>query len=94
MAFSSGTVILTEILGTGNKRDRLDKLSSSLSANAALNGLGGADALAAGALDFLLAYRNMNPQALSVLSANALVSVNASATTSLLTVQFQLKPAA
>lgn len=93
MAFSAVTISLQEALA-GNQEALVSAVAAGLSANAPMADLGGALALARGVVGFLHGYRNGHPQALSVLSASQVVSVAASATSSLLTMTIQLKPAA
>jgi hypothetical protein len=71
------------------------QLVSSLATNtASLSAIGGTSAVAFGVIGFLKGYRNaQDAQARDALSADRLVSIAASSTSSLLTLQFQIKAA-
>lgn len=90
MAFSTATVNMVK-LGPGlDKSPLYDDLASALAANtSSLTSLGGKEVLARAVASLCDIYR-----AAQSLSANAVLSVGASSTTSLLTLQIQIIPAA
>lgn len=95
MAFSSLAVHMGEVNFPGANPQTISALAAAIATNvASLSAIGGASAVAAGCVGFLKAYRASEKQGLGALSADRLVSVAASSTTSLLTVQFQIKAAA
>lgn len=95
MAFSSLNVHLGEVTFPPARTNTISALAAAIATNtASLSAIGGASAVAAGVIGFLNAYRNCgDPQAHEALSADRAVSVAASATSSLLTIQVQLKAA-
>lgn len=95
MAFSSLNVHMGEVILPPVRANTISALAAAIATNAAsLSAIGGASAVAAGCIGFLNAYRNCgDPQAQGALSADRAVSVACSATSSLVTVQFQIKAA-
>ena len=92
MAFSSLAVHMGEVIFPGANPQTVSALAAAINTNvASLSAIGGSSAVAAGCLGFLKAYRNAEPQAGAALSADRIVSIAASATSSLLTLQFQIK---
>ena len=92
MAFSTTTVGLIKFTG-GNVSGLYDDLTSALAANtSSVSSLGGGDCLSRGVVALLDQYRK-DPVAGKLLSAGAVVSVHASSTSSLLTIQVQIVPA-
>lgn len=94
MAFSTATINLVDLSRGTDPSALYDRLGTALSANAAaaLAGLGGVHALARGVMALVDVYRK-DPNTGPLLSAQAVLSVHASATSSLLTVQVQIIPA-
>lgn len=93
MAFSTTTIRLLKMAGNIDKSPLYDDLTSALAAQtSSISSFGGAPMLARGVVALLDAYRK-DPQNQGVLSAGAVVSVHASSTSSLLTIQVQIIPA-
>ena len=84
-----------EVIFPGANPQTVSALAAAIATNtASLSAIGGASAVAAGCIGFLKAYRNVqDPQSREALSADRLVSIAASSTSSLLAVQFQIKAA-
>ena len=94
MAFSSTTVRLLKAAPGIDRSPLYDDLASALAANvSSLTALGGTQAVARAAAALIDIYRG-DPTTAGALSAGAGVSVAASSTTSLLTLQIQIIPAA
>ena len=93
MAFSSLAVHMGEVIFPPANPQTVSALAAAITTNtASLSAIGGASAVAAGVLGFLKAYRNCgDPQAQGALSADRIVSIAASSTSSLVTIQVQIK---
>lgn len=92
MAFSTTTVRVGELLGPArDEGDLASAVGAALSANAvAADAIGGRLALGRAALGFLKGWNATNPDAARTLSADRVVTVTASVTSNLVTVQFQI----
>lgn len=95
MAFSSLNVHMGEVIFPPRRVDTISALAANIATiGASVSAIGGVSAVAAGCIGFLNAYRNCgDPQAAAALSADRAVSVAVSTTSSLVTVQFQIKAA-
>lgn len=94
MAFSSLGIHMGEVVHIPSNPQTISALAAAIATNtASLSASGGASAVAAGVIGFLKAYRNAEPGALQALSADRLISVAASSTTSLLTLAIAIKVA-
>lgn len=96
MAFSSTSVHMGEIIFPGANPNAVSVIAAAIATNtASLSAIGGASAVAHGCLGFLRAYRNNSgdPQARETLSADRPVTIAASSTSSIVTLQFTLKAA-
>ena len=92
MAFTS-TTIRGFKLGPVDRTPLYDDLTSALAAGvSSLSSLGGGDALSRAIVAFWDVYRQ-TPATAGTISATALLSVGASSTSALVTLQFQLVPA-
>lgn len=92
MAFSSLAVHMGEVIFPPANPQAVSALAAAIATNtASLSAIGGASAVAAGVLGFLKCYRNAAPQARDALSADRIVSIAASSTSSLVTIQVQIK---
>lgn len=93
MAFSTTTINGIQLQPMSDKSPLLDQLTSALAVNtSSVSVVGGGDALSRAVLALLDAYRK-DPVAGPRLSAGCTVSVHASSTSSLLTIQVQVIPA-
>lgn len=94
MATTNSAVHMGELQGARSGKFA-SALGTQLSAGiTSLSAVGGNEAVGKAITAFVDAFRTANPQASRLLSANALLSVHVSATTSLLTATFQIIPAA